>query len=144
MSRILFLIILSFALFCSCSTSKSSKAIVTPQGISGDKMVLTSVSTDDSYGYSKENPIKVGSGSGATGGPAAEQAFLNALKGPNGETISYVRRGSCCAFKTKNGFMGTGFLDIYEITYEGRSEPITLYLNMYDAGEAVAPKGFTL
>jgi hypothetical protein len=103
---------------------------------------LTSVSTDDTYGYSEKNAIKVGSGS-ALGGPAAERKFLNALLGPNGQTISYVRRGSCCAVKSPNGFSGWAMLDIYEVKYSGLEKPITLYINMYDPGVLQAPKGFT-
>ena len=104
---------------------------------------LKDVSDDETYGYTKENPVKVG---GAyKDGAINERRFLNALLGPNGETIQYTRRGSCCTFKTPNGIMGGGLLDRYEIVYEEahNEKPILLYINMYDYGILKAPKGFT-
>jgi hypothetical protein len=93
----------------------------------------------DTYGYTEANPISTGDG------PSGERAYLNRLTGPNGEKIQYSRIGSCCPFKTKNGLLdNTGMLDKYEVTYEGLGRKIILYLNMYDKGEMVAPKGFVL
>ena len=101
--------------------------------------LLTSISGDKTYAYTQENPVKVG------GGPTNERRYLNALLGPDGESIQYRRRGSCCPFKTPNGIMGGGMLDIYEIVYkdEHNEKPILLYINMYDADSLKAPVGFT-
>lgn len=102
---------------------------------------LDSVSTDDSYGYTQANPIMV---SGATeSGAYNQRRFLNALLGPEGEAITYTRRGSCCPFNSPNGFMGGGLLDMYEVTITGQSKPVVLYVNLYDRGILRAPKGFT-
>ena len=103
---------------------------------------ISEISDDGSYGYTKENPIKVG-GVKSSEGPLNERRFLNALLGPNGEKISYNRKGSCCGFETPNGLMGGGLLDMYEVTYSGLEKPIILYINMYDFGILKAPKGFT-
>lgn len=89
------------------------------------------VSTDPSYGYSLENPIKVGSG--LLRGPARERAYLNALAGPNGETITYTRRGSMP--------FGGVILDIYDL--RGLPNPVTLYVDMYTFVSPQAPAGFT-
>ncbi|ESU25071.1 hypothetical protein FSS13T_18600 [Flavobacterium saliperosum S13] len=35
-----------------------------------------------------------------------------------------------------------GMLDIYKITYEGKKDTLTLYLNMYDKEKLKAPLGF--
>lgn len=105
--------------------------------------VANGISTDKTYGYTQNNPICVGN-QDKMGGPQDERSYLNSIKGPYGEDISYVREGSCCAFKSKNGLMGTGLLDIYTINYDGLDEPITLYINMYDSDELEAPVGFTL
>ena len=102
---------------------------------------LIGVSDDGTYGYTEKNPIKVGGS--VQGGAANERRYLNALLGPNGEKIEYVRRGSCCMFKTPNGISGTGLLDAYEVKYAGLDKPIVLYVNMYDYGYLKAPKGFT-
>lgn len=65
---------------------------------------------------------------------------LNALAGPNGEKVAYERLGSCCPFKTKNAVFGdSGMLDKYEITIEGSSKKIILYLNMYDSETLQVP-----
>lgn len=100
----------------------------------------------DDYGYSQDNPIKVGT-ENINDGPSNERAYLDLLTGPNGEAISYDRLGSCCEFETENSPFGGGLLDRYEIEYEGLEEPIVLYLNMYDPdpdGNVQAPKGLKL
>jgi hypothetical protein len=103
---------------------------------------LTAISSDESYGYTPSNPIHVG-GTKESSGPLNQRRFLNALLGPAGEEVSYVRKGSCCAFKTENGFNGFGLLDRYEVSYTGLDSPLILYIDMYDYGELKAPKGFT-
>ena len=45
---------------------------------------LCPISTDDTYGYTKENAIRVGDGGELFGGPARERAYLDNLRGPNG------------------------------------------------------------
>jgi len=104
--------------------------------------VVRETTSDNTYGYEQKNAIKVGGRNGS--GPLNERRFLNALAGPNGESITYRRRGSCCAFKTPNGMIdNTGMLDIYELTWEGQSKPVILYLNMYDEGDLFIPVGLT-
>lgn len=103
-------------------------------------------SQSEEYGYSEDNPVKVGT-ENLNDGPANERAYLDLLTGPNGEEISYNRLGSCCEFETENSPFGGGLLDRYEIEYEGLEEPIILYINMYDPdpdGVVQAPEGFKL
>lgn len=103
---------------------------------------LTKISDDETYGYSEKNPICVGGG--MQEGAANQKRYLNALLTKKGQSVTYIRTGSCCAFKTKNAMLGDiGLLDEYKITWEGQEEPIFLYLNLYDAAELKAPKGFT-
>ncbi|MCU0438910.1 MAG: hypothetical protein MUC49_13505 [Raineya sp.] len=101
------------------------------------------IASDESYGYSRKNPIKVG-GVNQGQGPAAERAYLNALSGPNGESVWFEREGSCCAFDTPNSPFGKGMLDTYKVTYEGKKDTIILFINMYDKDKLLAPKGFKL
>ncbi|HEY6504654.1 MAG TPA: hypothetical protein VIZ28_11815 [Chitinophagaceae bacterium] len=105
--------------------------------------VLTEISDDDTYGYTEKNPVMVG-GVKSSEGPKNERRFLNALLGLNGESITYVRTGSCCPFDTPNGLMGGGLLDRYEVKYSGQDKPVYIYINMYDFGVLKAPKGFTI
>jgi len=127
----------------SAQTESSNPSFSKPQAelMDANTFKLTGVSEDASYGYNEKNPIKVGGS--IQGGAANERRYLNALLGPNGETIQYVRRGSCCMFKTDNGMNGYGLLDAYEVKYQGLDKPIVLYVDMYDYGYLKAPKGFT-
>jgi hypothetical protein len=95
----------------------------------------------ENYGLTEKSAIKTG------GGPKGEHDYLDKLCGPNGEKIIFKRLGSCCPFETKNSPFGdTGFLDKYEVTYEGLKESVIVYLNMYDppTGEFYAPPGLKM
>jgi hypothetical protein len=89
------------------------------------------ISTDNTYGYTKENPVKVGGGD--FGGPARERAYLDNLLGANGEKTSYERTGSFT--------FGDTILDSYEITVGGKKSII--YIDEYSFTEPQAPVGFT-
>ena len=125
-------------ILCLCSCSSSKKAGM----LDSNTFKLTAVSDDASYGFTEQNAVKVG-GAKNSEGPVNERRFLNALLGPEGQQITYHRRGSCCPFNSPNGLMGSGLLDIYEVSYEGLDKPLLIYINMYDKGELKAPKGFT-
>jgi hypothetical protein len=91
------------------------------------------ISTDPAYGYTEGNPIMVGGD--VFGGPARERAYLDTLRGPDGQSITYERMGSMN--------YGDTILDIYEVSYAGLAEPIVLYIDMYTYREPQAPVGFT-
>jgi hypothetical protein len=91
------------------------------------------VSTDPTYGYQKDNPIRVGGGS--FGGPSRERAYLDVLAGPEGQAVTYSRLGSL-------EFGGT-ILDEYSLTYEGLSTPLIIYIDEYSFETLMAPMGLT-
>ncbi|MDJ1479302.1 hypothetical protein QNI16_02325 [Cytophagaceae bacterium YF14B1] len=137
MMRLLILLVISSFIFFGCKTSSVSLTHTPPALLDSSTFSLTAVSEDSSYGYTAKNAIQTG------GGAEGERRYLNALTGPNGETVTYIRLGSCCAFKTPNGIIdNTGLLDKYEVRYEGLSKPVILYLNMYDSGDMKAPVNF--
>lgn len=104
--------------------------------------LLTEHANDPSYAWKKSNPVKVGSKEGR--GPLNELRFLNALLGPNGEEVRFVRIGSCCPFKTPNAVIGNkGLLDHYRIFWEGARDTLDIYINMYDEGDLKIPVGLT-
>ena len=117
--------------------------VKTPKLIKGDLFEVTLVSTNKKYGYDKDYPVNVGFTS-LVEGDLNVKRFLNALAGPNGEAISYVKAESCCPFTSMKSEIGAGMLDVYTITYPGLSKPISLYFNIYERGELAAPVGFTL
>jgi hypothetical protein len=95
--------------------------------------VKTSAQKPTGYGYTPEDPIKVGDGT------RGEREYLKRLRGPKGQELRYERRGSCSG-PPPDGLM----LDMYEVTYDGLKKPVTLYLNMYRREDPRAPDGFLL
>lgn len=122
------------------TTTQGNKGFPFGSSDAVDFLRIAAVSPDPDYGFSEESPILLG---GTESGPRQSRLYLNSLRGPEGQVIVYERSGSCCPFKTKNSSLGTGLLDVYLVTYEGRTEPILLYVNMYDPGELFVPQGFT-
>jgi hypothetical protein len=89
------------------------------------------VSTDADYGYSEERAVQVGGD--IFNGPSRERAYLDHLRGPNGEQVSYERQGST--------MVGEVILDAYHVT--GPGIDVMLYLDIYNFSEPQAPIGFT-
>lgn len=160
MKRIFYLISLSAVLGATaCKTAKTTAGTNDKPNITGSNNLPQSyydqarqsvepaaglaAATDPEYGVTQQKPVCVGGKTDS--GARNQQSYLNALRGPRGEKISYRRRGSCCAFKTPNGIIdGMGLLDVYEVTWAGNAKPVLLYLNFYDAGPLLAPVGLTL
>jgi hypothetical protein len=92
------------------------------------------MAADDSYGHQEQNPVRVGGGAMTV--VAREQAYLNALRGPERQPIKYTRSGS------SPGPDGT-ILDRYELTYAGLEKPIVLFIDAYRWADPAVPKGMT-
>ncbi|HRN79331.1 MAG TPA: hypothetical protein PKY29_07750 [Ferruginibacter sp.] len=131
----------------ACSSSK--KSTLSEKGdnrkepivlINNYTYLLLKQAENPKYGYDPDFSIDVG-GALQSMGPDNQRRFLNALLGPNGETVKYHRAGSCCAFKTPNGFDGIGLMDRYKIYWDGSKDTLTLYINMYDEGDLFIPQG---
>lgn len=99
-------------------------------------------STDKKYGYDKDYPINIFYQT--TQSDVNQERFLNALAGPKGEKINYTKIESCCPFPTQRSEMGAGFLDVYELRWEGQKKPVILYLNIYEKGILMVPFGLRL
>lgn len=142
------LFITLIAVFTSCVSTRSTLKNVddnapVPTLTKDNTFVLTNFSKDKKYGYDKDYPINVFYRNSSSE-DLNQNRFLNALSGPNGEVISYTKTGICCPFPSKNVVTGGGFLDVYEITFDGLQTPIVLYLNRYERGELSVPVGFGL
>lgn len=146
MKNKLFLLALSFV-FVSCVSTKSTLKNVDPNApipkVINNAFVISQYSTDKNYGYDKDYPINVFYKNTADEN-INQQRFLNALAGPKGEKISYKKLETCCPFPTKNVEIGVGLLDVYELTWEGQTEPVKLYLNYFEKGALMVPVGLTL
>ena len=91
------------------------------------------IATDATYGVTAASPIKVGGD--FKEGPARERQYLSSLRGPNGQGLTFVRRGSTMApDKT--------ILDAWEVSYSGLAKPIVLFLDEYHEEPLKAPQGF--
>lgn len=104
---------------------------------------LTKTADDKNYGFTKENPVKVGTG--PDGGPTNQRAYLDLLRDAEGKPLKYKRIASCCPYESKNGLMGMAMLDQYEITYlneKGKEEKAIVYISFYDYEDPKILYGF--
>lgn len=135
-------------LFTSCISTQSTLKNVDdnapiPRLENNNTFVINEYSKDKRYGYEKEYPINLFY-SNTKNETINQQRYLNVLAGPKGEKITYTKLESCCPFPTKRSEMGAGFLDVYELKWEGQQNPVTLYLNIYEKGVLMVPVGLTL
>ncbi len=92
------------------------------------------VSQDAAFGHSASKPVAVGGG--PMYGASRQRRYLDALRGPAGERLTYERKGT-------TGEPAKGLVDRYEVRYAGLANPITLYLDFYHYSAGAAPQGFT-
>ena len=135
-------------LFTSCISTQSTLKNVDdnapiPRLENNNTFVINEYSKDKRYGYEKEYPINLFY-SNTKNETINQQRYLNVLAGPKGKKITYTKLESCCPFPTKRSEMGAGFLDVYELKWEGQQNPVTLYLNIYEKGVLKVPVGLTL
>lgn len=81
------------------------------------------VATDAQYGYDRARPIQVGGS--PMYGAARQRRYLDFLRGPEGQPVTWQRKGSA------PGPDGNTVLDSYTVCYEGLDTPVTLYLDWY-------------
>ena len=105
--------------------------------------IVTEYSKDLKYGFNEEYPVNVFYVNSNDENLNASR-YLNALAGPNGEKITYTKIESCCPFPTKRTEIGAGYLDIYELKWEGQKKPIRLYINIYERGYILIPIGLSI
>lgn len=142
------ILLLTAVLSVSCVSTKSTIKNIDdnapiPTLTADNTFVITEYSTDKKYGYNPDYPINVFF-KNVKDEKINQQRFLNALAGPKGEKLNYIKLESCCPFPTKRSDMGAGFLDVYEITWEGNKIPVKLYFNIYDKGALLVPIGLKL
>ncbi len=92
-------------------------------------------STDPDYGFSPDDPIRVGSNK-LSDGPERELIYLLTLRGPDGEEVFYTRQ-------TPQFNQTDTIVDPYVVEYEGIKEPLTLYFDLYSYAPLLVPLGFT-
>src|SRR4051794_29209987 len=88
------------------------------------------VSDEPAFATDKEHAAQVGGG--AMYAPARERRYLDALRGPMGEPLTYKRLGSA-GLDTE----GHTILDKYEVSHAGLAAPLVLYLDGYHYDDAL-------
>ncbi|MBW1656053.1 MULTISPECIES: 2-dehydro-3-deoxyphosphooctonate aldolase [Flavobacterium] len=134
--------------FSSCVSTKSTLKNVDDNAPDlvlkkDNTFVITQFAKDKKYGYDPDYPVNLFF-QNTNSETLNENRFLNALAGPSGEKITYTKLETCCPFPTKRSNMGAGFLNVYELTWEGQKKPIKLYLNIYEKGILMVPMGLRL
>lgn len=146
MKKIISLITL-LLIITSCGSIKSSIKNVDNNApvpvVKNGAFVITNFSNDKKYGYNKDYPVNIFY-RGTRNDTINQKYFLNALAGPKGEKITYTKLENCCPFPSKNADTGAGFLDVYELKWEGLKKPVVLYLNIYERGQLMVPMGLSL
>jgi len=132
----------------SCVSSKSTLKNVDDNApvltlSQNNTFIITEYSKDKKYGYDQDYPINIFYRT-TKDDSINQERFLNALAGPKGEVISYTKLESCCPFPTKRTDLGAGFLDVYELKWDGQKKPVKLYLNIYEKGILMVPVGLSL
>jgi hypothetical protein len=96
---------------------------------------LCSVSAEGDYARTPANPARVGGS--PLYGAARQRRYLETLRGPAGETVTFTR------LPAVDSPDGESLIDRYEVRYAGLETPAILHLDWYHYTELLAPQGFT-
>lgn len=135
-------------LFASCISTKNTiqnidDTAILPKIVYG-QFVLTETSNDSEYGYSEFYPINLGFSKFENSNNSNVNRFFNSITGPNGEKVTYRLLETCCPFPSKNNKMGAGTLDLYEIYLNEKTSNKKIYINTFEKGKVMCPKGFSI
>lgn len=139
-----FAIVLFFSIvFSDCSVINSIGADnIKRELVDLNTFKIEKVAKSAAYGYTSQEPIKVG-GVGENRGMLNSRRFLNALRGPNGEKVTYELKGSCCYHQLpESSTSKIGLLDRYEVNV-GESTYLLFLSTFEEAEELYLPKGFS-
>lgn len=141
------LLLFLITLLSSCGAIKSTiknidNTAIKPQ-VKNEQFLITEYAKDSNYGYDKDYPINLGF-ENEKNSPKNIEYFFNGLEGPKGEKIFYIKKESCCPYPTKRNVIGAGTLEVYEVSIEGNEKKLQLYLNIYEKGKVLCPKGLQI
>lgn len=143
----LLILVLFTAFFTSCGSVKSTLQNVDNNAIKppvrNNQFIINEYASDGKYGFDKDYPINLGF-ENEKYSPKNIVYFFNALEGPKGEKITYTKIDNCCPFPSNKSVMGAGTLEVYVITMEGNDTKLNLYLNIYEKGKVLCPKGLKI
>ncbi len=91
------------------------------------------VSARATFGTSRSTPIPIGGG--RVGALLLEDLYLHSMRGPGGEPLRFEISDSM--------FAPSANLDSYLVSYDGLTDPITLYFDPYSFAAPIIPPGFS-
>ena len=112
--------------------------------IVAEQFKLTETATDLQYGYSEFYPINLGFSTYENSNNQNVNRFFNSFTGANGEKVTYKLLETCCPFPSKRNNMGAGTLVLYEIYLDEKSSNKKIYVNTFEKGKIMCPKGFLI
>jgi len=97
------------------------------------------ISDEAAFATTRDHAVQVGGG--AVYGAARGRRYLDALRGPMGEPLTYKLTGILRPGADKDG---RTILDTFEVSYPGLDKAVTFYFDAYHFDDELkAPKGFT-
>ena len=132
----------------SCVSTKNTiqnidDTAVLPKIIAG-QFELAETATDMQYGFSEFYPINLGFSTYENSNNQNVNRFFNSFTGVNGEKVTYKIIETCCPFPSKKNNMGAGTLVLYEIFLDGTPSNKKIYINTFEKGKIMCPKGFLI
>lgn len=104
------------------------------------RSVIQGYNTHVDYGLSPTRPIETG----VIPGYVQELEYLQNIRGPNGQRLSYKLIHAGCESDMYDKITSSAaLLDEYEVKIKGLEEPIILYFDAYHKDTLYCPKGFT-
>ena len=131
----IFIILICTFLVCCATHQHSYQGIRESESCPINIDYTTAISSDSTYGYTKENAIRVGNG------PRNEYEYLSNLLGPNESKIDSIHRIGSVSSTYKDGRLL--LLDAFTLYINGKSFNKVLYLDMYNCEDVLIPRGFT-
>lgn len=146
--RKLSLLSILLVLCLSCVSTKNTiqnidDTAVLPKIVFG-QFELVETASDMQYGYSEFYPVNLGFSTYENSNNQNVNRFFNSFTGLNGEKVTYQLLETCCPFPSKRNKMGAGTLVLYEIYLDGTPSNKKIYLNTFEKGKIMCPKGFSI
>ena len=114
-------------------------AVLTALALTQAPASSCAISDEAAFATTRDHAIQVGGG--AMYVAARERRYLDALRGPMGEPLTYKRTG---ILRPESDKEGRTILDTYDVSYAGLDKPVIFYFDGYHFDDALkAPKGFT-
>ncbi len=101
-------------------------------------------SVDATYGYSSDNPVKLGGGGDKGTAQKLQKLYLGLLLGPNGERVKTQSVGIGGAYRLPDKPEVWANVEKYRLRSKGLRGDLFIYLSAYDYDTLRIPQGLTI